>query len=129
MSATICVIHSRGLRDKAVRYAEELRDGNGLVCVISKKVNIKDAKGKFLCESDILQQKVDIVKSSDEVHVIWDGECSEVPLLLGAAIAGKKKIITSYVSPVSVKRFLWEKRPVKKDVKNDKIQNSTKKNS
>jgi hypothetical protein len=129
MGTMICVVHSRGLRDKAVRYAEELRNGNELVCVVSKKVSIKDSKGKFLSESEILQQKVDIVKSSDEVHILWDGECSEVPLLVGAAIAEKKKIVTSYVSPVSIKRFLWEKRPVKKELKDDKVQKPTKKNS
>lgn len=124
---TICVVHSRGLRDKAIRFAEELRNDGGLVCVLSKKVKIKDDKGKFLSELDIIKQKIDVISGSDEVQILWDGECSEVPLLVGAALALKKKIVTTYVAPVSVKKYLWETR-VKRE-KNNEVSRASKKDS
>ena len=124
---TICVVHSRGLRDKAIRFAEELRNDGGLVCVLSKKVKIKDAKGKFLSELDIIKQKIEVISGSDEIQILWDGECSEIPLLVGAALVLKKKIVTTYVAPVSVKKYLWETR-VKRE-KNNEVSRTSKKDS
>ena len=77
MAKQVCIIYSRGLKDKANTYSDLLRDAGCLVCVLGRRINIKDSKGKLLTEMDIMEQKLDLLKGADEIHFLWDGQDNE----------------------------------------------------
>ena len=55
--AVVYIAHSRSLLDKAIRYAEKLRDEDNMVFVPGKRIKVKDEKKKFLPEQEIYTQK------------------------------------------------------------------------
>lgn len=119
----VCVINSKGLKERATKYVEQLRDDGLLVCMVNKKVNKKDEKGQFLKEQDIINSELEVISGADEVHVLWDGNCSKVPLLIGAALAKGKKVVSVYNPFDELKRFLNEISP-RADKKSVKVANA-----
>ena len=89
----VCVVHSRGLRDRAIKYADMIRDDGYLVCILSKAIKIKDDNQNFLTETEIFDQKVETMRGCDEIHVLYDGNDKEIPMVLGAAHVLKKGIL------------------------------------
>jgi hypothetical protein len=108
----VCVVHSRGLRDRALKYADMIRDDGYLVCILSKAVKVKDENGNFLTETEIFEQKMETIKGCDELHVLYDGNDKEVPMILGGAHVLKKGILMVMSNIDTVFRFFREKRRV-----------------
>lgn len=113
MKSKVCIVYSRGLVEKAkkhITYVKTSMGENTIVDLMSKLIKVYDDKGNFRTEEDILIQKLNIVKEYDEMHIFWDGTDPDAAVIIGMAFALEKQIISYYVSPVGIRKFLWEVR-------------------
>lgn len=108
----VCVVHSRGLRERALKYTDTLRDKGILVCILSKSIKVRDENGNFYTETEIFSQKVEVIKGCDELHILYDGNDKEIPMIIGAAHVLNKGILMVMSNVDSIFRFLREKRRV-----------------
>ena len=108
----VCVVHSRGLRDRAIDYTDKIRNNGALVCILSKEIRVKDENRNFLTETEIFDQKVEVIKGCDELHILYDGNDKEIPMIIGAAHVLNKGILMVMANVDSIFRFLREKRRV-----------------
>jgi hypothetical protein len=115
MSNKVCIVYSRGLAEKAKKHISYIKTSIGQDTVIDlmpKLIKVYDDKGEFRNETDILSQKLEIIKKYDEIHVFWDGTDPDAAVIIGMAFACKINIVSYYVSPVGIRKYLWEVRAI-----------------
>jgi hypothetical protein len=113
MNKKVCIVYSRGLIEKAKKHVNYVKTAMGnetLIDLMPKLIRVYDDKGNFRDEADILSQKLNIVKDYDEMHIFWDGTDPDAAVIIGMALALEKDIVSYYVSPVGIRKFLWEVR-------------------
>jgi hypothetical protein len=109
----IVVVYSRGLADRAKKHVEYLKTAETtqtIIDLLPKLVKVYNDKGEFRSEVDILAQKLDIIKAHDEVHVLWDGTDPDAAVLIGMGLALDKEVVSYYVAPIGIRKYLWEVR-------------------
>ena len=110
-SIKVCIVYSKGLVEKAKKHINYLKTALGSethINMLPKVVKVFDDKGGFRSEVDILGQKLDAVKSCDELHILWDGTDPDVALVIGMGLACKKEVVSYYVAPIGIRKYLWE---------------------
>jgi hypothetical protein len=113
MGKRVCIVYSRGLAEKAKKHVNYIKTSIGqdtVVDLLPKMIKVYDDKGEFRNETDILMQKFEIITKYDEIHIFWDGTDPDAAVIIGMAFASRIDIISYYVSPVGIRKFLWEVR-------------------
>ena len=109
----ICIVSSRGLADKVKRHISYIKSSMSepqQIEVLSRRVSVFDDKGNFMAESKILEQKLQVVKECDILHVLWDGVDPDAATIIGMGLAFGKEVVSYYVAPVGIRKYLWEVR-------------------